>query len=582
MKVLFSALHFGYFRNFESVVRELAERGHRLHLAADESETFGGQQLVERLAAQYPNLTWGWAPNLDEERWFPAAQKLRYALDYVRFLDPRYQDAPKLRLRNIERAPRFLRWLAAPVGVGYPGRRAAEVGLKWAERMMPRSVVMDRWIAEQEPDVVLLASLTYSRSTHIEQLKAARAAGVPVAACVMSWDHLSSKALLHIPPDLAIVWNEVQKREAVEMHGIGAERVAVTGAQCYDQWFTRQPARTRAEFCREVGLNPDRPFVLYVCSTMSPVPDPVEPVFVKRWVEGLRAGGDPVLRTAGVLIRPHPERVKEWTGISLEGFDNVAMRGSNPIDDAAKAEYFDSLYHSAAVVGLCTTAFIEAGIVGRPVLTMMLPEYRIHQEGMAHFRYLLNVEGGLLETSPSLEGHFSQLSAALTAPPERGERNRRFLTAFVRPAGLGQPATPAFVERVERLARAGGHASDVGRIARSGPAEAMRTKPSFAQALVARAAVAANAGVGRWLMMDAIDMKRARSEEEGERYKQRLARTRADYHEAKRQKHDEAVRNSEDARRAKTWRKWRRGLSARKQVARLKGELKQLIGARHQ
>ena len=354
------------------------------------------------------------------------------------------------------------------------------------------------------------------------------------------------------------------------MHGIGADRVAVTGAQCYDQWFRRQPARTRAEFCREVGLNPDRPFVLYVCSTMSPVPDPVEPFFVKRWVEALRGSGDPVLRNAGLLIRPHPERIKEWSGVSLEGIDNVVVRGRNPIDDLAKDDYFDSMYHSAAVVGVCTSAFIEAGIIGRPVLAILLPEYRLHQE-VAHFRYLLNVEGGLLATSPSLDAHLAQLSAALAAPSGRDEQNRRFLTAFVRPAGLDQPATPVFVERVEQLAREGRRAPD-----------SLPARPSLAHAMVARAAAAANDGPGRWLMMDAIDIARAKSEQEGERYKEEIARTRAKYQEAKRQKHEEAVRNSEDARRTKAWRKWRRGLSARKQVAKLKGELKQLIGARHQ
>jgi hypothetical protein len=42
------------------------------------------------------------------------------------------------------------------------------------------------------------------------------------------------------------------------------------------------------------------------------------------------------------------------------------------------------------------------------------------------------------------------------------------------------------------------------------------------------------------------------------------------------------VRATEEERRAKEWRKWRRGLSPRKQVARLKGGVKQLMGARHQ
>ena len=87
--------------------------------------------------------------------------------------------------------------------------------------MMPRSRGDRRSCSRSSaPDVVLLTSLTFSRSLAMEQLKAARALGIPTAACIMSWDHLSSKALLHIAPDGTIVWNDVQKREAIEMHGM--------------------------------------------------------------------------------------------------------------------------------------------------------------------------------------------------------------------------------------------------------------------------------------------------------------------------------------------------------------------------
>ena len=58
MRLVFSAPHFAYFRNFESVLEALAAEGHDVHLAADEAETFGGQALVERLAALYPRVTW--------------------------------------------------------------------------------------------------------------------------------------------------------------------------------------------------------------------------------------------------------------------------------------------------------------------------------------------------------------------------------------------------------------------------------------------------------------------------------------------------------------------------------------------
>jgi hypothetical protein len=304
---------------------------------------------------------------------------------------------------------------------------------------------------------------------------------------------------------------------------------------------------------------------------MSPSPEPPEPAFVKRWVEAVRSCPDTLLRNAGILIRPHPERLKEWRGIQLDGLEHVVIAGRNPIDDDAKADYFDALFYSAAVAGVCTSVFIEAAIVGRPILTPLLPEFAIHQNGMAHFRYLRNVEGGVLRTAPSLDEHLSQLAAALAEPPGRDEQNRRFLTAFVRPAGLDRPATPLFVDEVERLAMSDSRAPET----EGEPSSAART-------FVERLAVSATTGVGRWLLMDAIDDARARSERQSEEHRRAIERQRAEYRAAKQRKREATVQASEEERRAKERRKWRRGLSPRKQVARLKGGVKQLIGARHQ
>jgi hypothetical protein len=565
MKLLVSAMHFAYFRNFESVLEALAAEGHDIHVAADEPETFGGRALVERLAAAYPRVTYGSVPSAADEPWMPFAQKIRYALDYARFRARRYADVPKLRVRSAERAPRIVRWLTEGFGaVGLVTRV-----LQWLERSMPRSPGMSAWLEALAPDAVILTSLTFSRSSAIEQLKAARGLGIPVGAAIMSWDHLSSKALLHVAPDKTLVWNPVQKREAVEMHGLSPESVVVTGAQCYDHWFTRRPSRARDEFCRDMGLDPSRPFVLYVCSAMSPVPTPVEPQFVRDWVLALRRSDDPRLREAGVLIRPHPERMKEWVNVTLDGIENVVVQGGTPIDSRSKADYFDALTHSNAVVGLCTSAFLEAAIVGRPVLTLLKPEYRMHQDGMAHFRYLLNVEGGLLHAAPDLAAHLRDLSDVLAQSNEREERNTRFLTAFVRPQGLDTPATPTFVDAVKELAQTPRRIDR--RFARA----------TAAQSFVGWLANLTHSRIGEWLMMDAIDMARARSEEHNEERKRELVERRAHYYAAKARAREEQARSRDHERRFNEWSKWRRGLNARKQLARLKGGLKQLVGSSH-
>jgi hypothetical protein len=485
MKVLFAALHLAHFRNFESAIVELAARGHHVHLTGDEPEALGGQPLAERLAAQHRGVTWDRLPSLESEPWFDAARRMRTALDFIRVLAPPYP--AKLRLRSEQRAARVVRWAARIPLVG-PGLTLE--ALKRFERLMPVSDAMIRYLETHSPDVVVLASLTYSRSQQLDLLKAARARKIPVAAAIMSWDHLSSKALLHIAPDQIIVWNDVQKREAVEMHGLPAERVVLTGAQCYDDWFTRTPERSREQFCRAMGLDHTRPFVLWVHSALSPTPTPPEPVLVRSWIERLRTSADPRLRTLGVLVRPHPERIKEWAGVSLSGLDNVVFHGTNPIDAGSKHDYFDALYYSSAVIGLVTSAFLEAAIVGRPVLTLTLPEYRLHQEEMIHFRYLMSVQGGLLHMAPDFDAHFGQLAAAVALDGARDERNRRFLTAFVRPGGLDRPATPVFADVLERLHRAGAPAHE--------PVEwGVWLRP-----VVVRLASWSRTGVWRWLMND--------------------------------------------------------------------------------
>src|SRR4030095_13968020 len=88
------------------------------------------------------------------------------------------------------------------------------------------------------------------------------------ALCVASWDNLTSKGLVRVLPDHVVVWNEAQKREATALHGVPADRVLVTGAQLFDRWFTMQPSRSREEFCRAAGLDPERPFLLYVGASL--------------------------------------------------------------------------------------------------------------------------------------------------------------------------------------------------------------------------------------------------------------------------------------------------------------------------
>jgi hypothetical protein len=441
VKVLFIARHFTYFRNVDSVIEALARRGHAVHLAADRDEALGGRELVDSLAARYPEVTVGFTPIHEVGRYTRVGRALRLGLDYLRYTDPRFESMPKIRQRAYERTPAFVLALAR-----LPCRGLLASVLRRIEEAVPEQRGVPAVVEEQRPDLRIVTPLIELGSPQIDYVRAARRLGVPSALSVWSWDHLSSKALIRVVPDAVIVWNEVQRDEAQRFHGIHAGRVIVTGAQCFDRWFDRQPFRSRADFCRRAGLPDDRPFVLYVCSALFRG-SPSESAFVREWAHAIRSSLDPALRGMNILVRPHPQRMDEWSG--GDGLDGAAFYGANPIDDESRADYFDSLYHSAAVVGLNTSALVEAAIVDRPVFTLLLPQFHENQEGTFHFHHLMTVGDGFLNTARSLPEHVAQL--ARVARGEAMKSNRGFVRTFIRPRGENVAATPVYVEAVERL-----------------------------------------------------------------------------------------------------------------------------------
>ena len=126
--------------------------------------------------------------------------------------------------------------------------------------------------------------------------------------------------------------------------------------------------------------------------------------------------------------------------------------GANPVDADARADYFDSMFHATAVVGVNTSAQIESGIVGRPVCAIQTEDFAGTQEGTLHFQHLKSVNGGLLHLAPTLDVHVEQVSAILADPGTYAARSRAFVETFVRPNGLAAPAAEHFVAAVEALA----------------------------------------------------------------------------------------------------------------------------------
>ena len=455
MKILFSMRHPGALRNFASTVRELAERGHHVHLAFVMQDKLGDGRLLWDLTDDYANIT---HTELAKKKtpyrfWLGLARGVRFWSDYLRYLAPEYRDADKLRERAQLRLPRSVVGVSKlPLVNSAVGRRLLWTLLLWIEQAIPTDRWVDALIASQKPDVVLVTPLVDLGSDQADYVKSARALGIRTGLCVHSWDNLTNKGLIRIKPDRVFLWNESQKREAVDMHGVPAEHVVVTGSPVYDQWFARTPSTTREEFCAKIGLPADRPFLVYLCSSGFIAPN--EAAFVDRWVRELASASDERVRTACILVRPHPQNLQPWHKYDFAEFDHVSVwpaGGANPVDADSKNDFYDSLFHSTLAVGVNTSAQIEAGIVGRPVFTIQTEEHVGTQDGTLHFQHLLNAGGGLLHNAHDFDEHVTQVTNALDELRQEKAKLHGFLEAFVRPRGLDVAATPLIVAGIEEL-----------------------------------------------------------------------------------------------------------------------------------
>jgi hypothetical protein len=469
VRILFVLNRMAHVRHFDRAVRILADRGHDICLASQDDEL-----ALPGLLAKHPRITSTAAARNRGDDWTAAATMLRRTRDYIRYLHPRYASARLLRHRAFEKMVGSVSDRAETLGAEWselllrmpkPEQKRIDALLAKLETAIPCDPDIEAFVAAQRPDAIVLSPMVGVGFTQADFVKSARALGIPSGLLVFSWDNLSNKGLVHEMPDRMFVWNDIQVREAVKLHKCPADRVVVTGAPRFDEFFEMKPATTREEFCQLSGLDVTRPIITYLCSSKFVAAS--EQTFVARWISELRRSSDPALAGCNLIVRPHPAGGKGWHGsdaidlrwprigekatVSRPFGDERSIVMNSPMQNA-DVVLFDTVYHSEGVVGLNTSAEIEAAIVGRPVFTIV-DSNAGGQEGTLHFHYLLRSQGGHVERAGDFDQHRDQLSAAVAGRYDRSQIEA-FVERFVRPRGLHVAVAPIVADAIEALGSA--------------------------------------------------------------------------------------------------------------------------------
>ncbi len=468
MKILFVVKQKKNVDTFASTIRALLDRGHRVTLMVQEGHEWRDDWIGRD--AEFPGFAAVRGPAARTDAWAETALLLRSLRDCAHYLQPELRGAVKLQTRSVKKLSEDLHLsdgdaavAAALRAIPLPQTERLRQLLELTEHALPPDPLWVSFIAEQAPDLVLVSPLVHFGSAQADVVAAARAARVPVVMLLFSWDNLSTKGYLHRDPDWMFVWNERQRREATALHGFPADRIVVTGAPRFDSFFEKRPQLTREAFHAPLGLDPSRPTCLYVCS--SPFVSGTELGFVRKWIDAVRHAPYEPLRDANIVVRPHPdidlvardEPMTEfrWAALpALRGLVWTPFGEDRAIvlrtSDRAMQGLYESIVHSAAVVGLNTSAELESAIAGVPVFTVLADSQDADgQSGTVHFHYLVEAHGGFVKTAGTLREHVDMLEAELRAPTDR-DVLRSFVCDFLRPLGIDRPVAPLLADAIDR------------------------------------------------------------------------------------------------------------------------------------
>ena len=275
------------------------------------------------------------------------------------------------------RANRTIRWIRTK-------RWLTRLALPSMARKGTRYDAIDRLVshplAEQlfdryRPSLLVTSSpgLIFSE---VPLLRTAVRRGVRTMAIDPSWDNFTNKLIPVRRVNRLVVWNDLMRDQAVDIHGYTPDQIRVAGCPQWDLYFS-QPRADRSAFFHRIGADPSRALV-----TLTTTPRSIythHDHVVRTLVRAMRDGAWP--KPAQLLVRVHPrddasayDAFRSEPGVIIEKPFRPTIKSGDGLDVDVTADsqqhLADTLQHSDVVVNVASTIAVEAAIFDTPVVNI--------------------------------------------------------------------------------------------------------------------------------------------------------------------------------------------------------------------
>jgi CDP-glycerol glycerophosphotransferase (TagB/SpsB family) len=362
-----------------------------------------------------------------------------FVWDYRFPLSSRVSMARHIRNHRQEKLIKSLK-LPARVIAGLRGEKLLESSVEKLLLSYPRSESAETRLKELKPSVLFSTGPFQFEQPAI--FSAAKRLGIPTVAYIPSWDNVTTKNRMLFQYDGYVVWSEQTKTELAEVYPATKEKpVYVVGAPQYDVFRREEFYRTREEFCRQFGLVPNLPVIVYALGSPNFLKEHHGAIELAKRIDRGEMGD------VQMLVRPHPihdnaELVEIFAQyaprVRVQKNPNAGRALNERSQDIEQViEWVNTFRHADVVVNMSSTVTIDAALFDRPIVNLDFDPQpsRTQQELITeinhewrHFQPVAE-SGGVW-----LVKDFDELANAVKTyieEPTRHSAERRWITKYV-------------------------------------------------------------------------------------------------------------------------------------------------------
>jgi CDP-glycerol glycerophosphotransferase (TagB/SpsB family) len=238
-----------------------------------------------------------------------------------------------------------------------------------------------------------------------DYLRVAKKNGVKTMGMVKSFDNLTSKGIIPLQLDFFIAWNEIIKKELVDMYKYKKENIFVTGIPQFDL-YSEDPKISKEDFFKNLNLSAKKHTILFATNSESiGIDDPEIVKLIASHLDELNAQ---------LIVRIHPtDNFQRYSNMhfrdvyfDIAGIDNGASSHDRVSSKLFISDLRDVLYFSDVVINTCSTMTLDAISIHKPVINIyfdfMKRDYNesiLRYYDLIHYRPIMDAKSTCLATS---------------------------------------------------------------------------------------------------------------------------------------------------------------------------------------